>query len=80
MLIRLLRTQIDPSPALRKQLVSAIILGDNVQVPTGRRVGGSFQRIPTCASATSTGCVIAYSTPLAPPHVPSPFSGVPGVG
>jgi Protein of unknown function (DUF3089) len=62
MLIRLLRTQIDPSPALRKQLVSAIILGGNVQVPTGRRVGGSFQRIPTCASATSTGCVIAYST------------------
>ena len=61
-LIRLLRTQIDPSPRLRKRLVSAIILGGNVQVPTGGSVGGSFQHIPTCASATSTGCVIAYST------------------
>ena len=72
-------TEIDPSPRLRKQLVSAIILGGNVQVPTGRRVGGSFQHIPTCASASSTGCVIAYSTfGSAPP--PRPFSDVPGVG
>ena len=54
-LIRLLRTQIDPSPRLRRQLVSAIILGGNVQVPTGARVGGSFQHIPTCASATVDG-------------------------
>jgi hypothetical protein len=62
MLIRLLQTQVDPSAQLRKQMVSAIILGGNVQVPTGRSVGGSFQHIPTCASATATGCVIAYST------------------
>ena len=73
MLIRLLQTQIDPSPRLRKQLVSAIILGGNVQVPTGRRVGGSFRRIPTCASATSTGCVIAYSTFGSTPPPLRPF-------
>jgi hypothetical protein len=62
MLIRLLRAQIDPSAQLRKKLVSAIILGGNVQVAKGRDVGGSFRHIPTCASAKETGCVIAYSS------------------
>lgn len=62
MLIKLLRAQVDPSPRLRKLMVSAIILGGNVQVPTGKTVGGSFRNIPTCASASQTGCVIAYST------------------
>jgi Protein of unknown function (DUF3089) len=47
MLIRLLRSQIDPNVRLRRQLVSAIILGGNVQVPVGQTVGGSFQHIPT---------------------------------
>jgi hypothetical protein len=79
MLIRLLRTQVDPSPRLRTQLVSAIILGGNVQVPTGRRVGGSFRHIPTCASATSTGCVIAYSTFGSTPP-PLALFGRPGRG
>ncbi len=62
MLIKLLQTQIDPSPGLRKRMVSAIILGGNVQVPNGKVVGGSFQHIPTCGAATQTGCVIAYSS------------------
>lgn len=62
MLIRLLRSQVDPSARLRKKLVSAIILGGNVQVAKGSDVGGSFRHIPTCASASATGCVIAYST------------------
>jgi hypothetical protein len=62
MLINLLRAQVDPSPKLRKRLVSAIILGGNVQVPAGRDVGGSFRHIPTCASSDQSGCVIAYSS------------------
>jgi len=62
MLIRLLQSQIDPNARLRRQLVSAIILGGNVQVPTGKTVGGSFAHIPTCTSARATGCVIAYSS------------------
>jgi hypothetical protein len=78
-LIRLLRTQVDPSSGLRRRLVSAIILGGNVQVPTGRRVGGSFQHIPTCASITSTGCVIAYSTFGSTPP-PLALFGRPGRG
>ncbi len=54
MLIRLLRSQIDPHPALRKQMVSALILGGNVQVPKGKTVGGSFKHIPTCDSPQAT--------------------------
>jgi len=79
MLIRLLRSQIDPDPTLRKLVVSAIILGGNVQVPTGRAVGGTFQNIPACASASQTGCVIAYSSYLEQPPPDSLF-GRPGQG
>jgi hypothetical protein len=61
LLIKLLRQEVDPSSKLRKQLVSAIILGGNVQVPRKGDVGGSFRNIPTCTSAAQTGCVIAYS-------------------
>jgi hypothetical protein len=68
MLIRLIRSQIDNNPVLRKRLVSAIILGGNVQVPAGKDVGGSFQHVPACQAANQTGCVIAYSSfPTQPP-------------
>ena len=53
LLIKLLRQEVDPSSKLRKQLVSAIILGGNVQVPTTGDVGGSFRNIPTCTSAAA---------------------------
>jgi hypothetical protein len=79
MLIRLLATQIDPSPQLRAQLVSAILLGGNVEVPIGKLVGGSFANIPACQSGQQTGCVIAYSTYRSPPPANSPF-GRPGIG
>jgi hypothetical protein len=79
MVIRLLRTQIDPDAQLRKRMVVAIILGGNVQVPIGRTVGGSFRNIPTCASPRATGCVIAYSTFGSRPPRTSNF-GRPGQG
>jgi hypothetical protein len=79
MLIRLLRSQVDPDPSLRRRVVSAIILGGNVQVPTGRDVGGTFANIPGCRSATQTGCVIAYSSFSSPPPTDSLF-GRPGQG
>lgn len=79
MLIDLLRAQVDPSPTLRKRMVSAIIVGGNVQVPIDADVGGSFQHIPTCRSATQTGCVIAYSSFGARPPTDA-FFGRPGRG
>jgi hypothetical protein len=79
MLIRLIQTQIDPNPTLRRRLVSAIILGGNVTVPDGADVGGSFKHIPTCGSASQTGCVLAYSSFPSQPPANSVF-GRPGQG
>ena len=44
-----------------------------MQVPTGRCVGGTFRNIPTCGSASQTGCVIAYSTFGSTPPANSAF-------
>jgi hypothetical protein len=79
MLIRLLHDQIDPSAKLRKLMVSALILGGNVQVPVGKDVGGSFAHIPLCGSDRSTGCVIAYSSYGSEPPATANF-GRPGQG
>ena len=76
MLIQLLRSQVDPNPALRKRLVSAIIPGGNVTVPIGKTVGGDFQHIPACTSQGETGCVVAYSMFLDPPPADSGFGRV----
>jgi hypothetical protein len=79
MLIRLLRSEVDPNPAERRLLVSAVLLGGNVEVPVGRTVGGSFQNIPACDSTTATGCVVAYSSFNQTPPANSLF-GRPGAG
>jgi hypothetical protein len=78
-LIRLLRSQVDNDPTLRARMVSAIILGGNVQVPVGKSVGGAFAHIPACTRTSETGCVIAYSSFSTPPPADSLF-GRPGQG
>jgi Protein of unknown function (DUF3089) len=77
--IRLLRGQVDGNPTLRARMVSAIILGGNVQVPVGKTVGGTFAHIPACTKSGQTGCVIAYSSFSSPPPADSLF-GRPGEG
>jgi len=73
MLIRLIRQDIDPDPALRRRIALAILAGGNVTVPDGPRLGGaltggSFQHLPLCTRLGQHGCVIAYSTfPSEPP-------------
>jgi len=59
---RLITAQVDPHPAVRRLLVSAVLLGGNVLVRTGTGPGGDFHSITACRSASQTGCVIAYST------------------
>jgi hypothetical protein len=59
---RLVAEQIDKKPAVRKRMVSAILLGGNVLVREGRDVGGDFKNVPACRSARQIGCVIAFST------------------
>jgi hypothetical protein len=61
-LIRLIRDEIDPDPEARARLVSAVLLGGAVGVPSGERVGGVFGAVPLCASADETGCVVTYAS------------------
>ncbi len=77
MLENLIHLEFDSNPALRSQLVSAIILGGNVLVPEGQLEGVTFEHEPLCTSATDTGCVIAFSTYLKEPPANS-FFGRPG--
>jgi Protein of unknown function (DUF3089) len=53
--------EIDPKPAARRLLVSALLLGGNVLVKRGEDVGGDFQHIPACRAADQVGCVVAFS-------------------
>jgi hypothetical protein len=62
MLTKLLQTEIEPNPKLRRRLVSAVLLGGHVTVAAGRDTGGSFQHIAACHSRQQTGCVVAYSS------------------
>jgi hypothetical protein len=59
---RLIATEVDPKRAVRKLLVSAILVGGDVVVKKGTGIGGDFKHIPACRSRSQTGCVIAYST------------------
>src|SRR5581483_5560887 len=49
----LIAKDVDPKPAVRQRLVSAILLGGNVLVKKGPRgIGGDFKHIPACRSRT----------------------------
>ena len=53
---------VDTRPAIRKRLLSAILMGGNVLVKGNTGIGGTFQHIPACRATTQLGCVIAFST------------------
>lgn len=79
MLIKLIQSQIDPHPALRRRLVVAIIAGGNVAVPDGRDEGATFMHIPLCTAPRTLHCVIAYSSFSSTPSADAEF-GRPGQG
>jgi hypothetical protein len=70
---QLIAKDVDPKPAVRKLMVSAILMGGNVLVKKGKDIGGDFKHIPACHSATQIGCVIAFSTFDQPVPTPSLF-------
>lgn len=59
---KLIAQEVDPKPAVRRRLLSAILLGGNVEVKRGSRAGGDFKHVPACRSARQLGCVVAFST------------------
>jgi hypothetical protein len=62
MVTRLMQDLLDTSPALRAQMLVALLIGGSVAVPPGEVVGGTFENLPLCTSDTETGCVIAFRT------------------
>jgi hypothetical protein len=73
-LTELLRRRVDGVPALRRRLVSALLLGGNVTVAAGHTTGGDFKHIPACTSSRQDGCVVAYSTFVGTPPANSQFA------
>lgn len=63
-LVRLLQEEIDDDEALRRQLVSALLIGPTgrVTVPEGEAVGGTFENLPLCTTEDETGCVVAFDS------------------
>jgi hypothetical protein len=60
-LSRMIREEIDGKP-VQSRVVSAILAGTTVAVAKGKDIGGTFQHLPLCHSATQTGCVITYAS------------------
>jgi hypothetical protein len=53
-LAELIRREIDGRP-VQARLVSAFLLGATMFVPRGKDVGGSFQNVPVCQTASQVG-------------------------
>jgi len=60
-LAELISQEIDAKP-VQSRMVSAILLGMTVAVPRGKDVGGAFQQVPLCHTASQIGCVITYAS------------------
>ena len=59
-LMELLRQEIEGKP-VQKQLVSALVIGATLDVPTGKDVGGALKAMPLCRKPGQIGCVVNYS-------------------
>jgi hypothetical protein len=79
LLIHLISAQLDHQPPVLRRLLVAILVGGNLQVPTGKIIGSTFTNVPLCTSATQVGCAIAFSSYASRPPANSVF-GRPGQG
>ncbi len=67
MLMRLMEREVDRNATMRDRLVGAWLIGANVAVKQGQRLGGSFAYLPTCSQPGEYGCIVAYSAFATPP-------------
>jgi hypothetical protein len=58
-LSQLLAREIEGRPEAERML-SALLIGFNIEVPEGRTVGGTFRETPLCTAPGQTGCVVTY--------------------
>jgi pimeloyl-ACP methyl ester carboxylesterase len=75
MTTRLIEENIDDDPVLRSRMIVALLIGGSVVVPDGQAIGGTFQNIPLCTSASETNCAVAYRT-YAESHPPAGGSNI----
>jgi hypothetical protein len=80
-LAELIRQEIDGTPA-QSRLVSAMLLGATMAVPSGKDVGGTFQQLPLCRMPAQTGCLVTYVSfrSTVPPPANSRFGRVTDAG
>jgi len=67
----LIANSINNDPSVRRLMVSAILTGWNLTI--GSNGSGPFSKIGACASASQTGCVVAYNAFSQPPPSNSYF-------
>jgi hypothetical protein len=79
MLIHLISASVEHEPAVLHRLLVTVLVGGNLQVPSGKTVGATFSKVPLCTSAGETGCAIAFSSFPSQPPADSLF-GRPGQG
>jgi hypothetical protein len=77
-LTRLIKDDIDGKP-IENKLISAILMGTSLPVPTGADVGGAFKHVAVCHSNSQIDCVIAFADFRAnvPPPANSRFGKAP---
>jgi Protein of unknown function (DUF3089) len=77
-LTRLIKDQIDGEP-IQDKILSAILMGTTLPVPSGADVGGAFKHVPVCHANAQIGCVIAFADFRAsvPPPANSRFGKAP---
>ena len=80
-LIALVKNEIDGKP-IQSKIVSVILGGARLQVPTGKVVGGDFKSIPLCQGPEQTGCAINFASfrETSPPPADSLFGASSGAG
>jgi hypothetical protein len=59
---RMIAEEIDPKRSERRRIISAILLGGDVEVAAGSDRGGDFEHLRACRSTRQIHCVIAFST------------------
>jgi hypothetical protein len=62
LLQQLIAREIERDPATLARMKLAIIPGYNLLVPLGRRVGGTFAKVPLCSHPQETGCAVSWTS------------------
>jgi pimeloyl-ACP methyl ester carboxylesterase len=82
MVTAMMAQDVDNTPDVRAKLISAVLLGGSIAVPTGAAVGGTFKNIPVCTAPSQVGCIVTYMSYSAelPPSATSTFGKAPAAG